>query len=178
MVAGTKIEDNTIRYLPYTGISFGWMWDTTATPCRENKIKANHIYKIMNTLSDGGGIYSLGQQPGSLIIDNLIHDVTVNEGRAESNGMFLDEGTQELLVENNIIFNIARSPLRFHKAFNNIVSNNVLVCGDDIPPIRYNRTKEEDIIKVDNILLRQSNKSDVEKLNKLVDQRIIELNNR
>lgn len=178
LVAKTTLENNEIRDMPYTGISIGWMWDTTATPCRENQIKANHIHHVMNKLSDGGGIYSLGQQPGSRILDNLIHDVEVNAGRAESNGMFLDEGTQELLVENNIIFNIARSPLRFHKAFNSIVSKNVLVCGDDIPPIRYNRTKEEDIKKVENIILSQSYKSDIEKLNKLVDQRITELINR
>jgi len=169
LVSNTLIDHNEIRNLPYTGISVGWMWNPDPTPCRENNIHANHIHHIMNTLSDGGGIYCLGLQPNSRITDNLIHDVTINTGRAESNGMFLDEGITDLLVENNIIYNIARSPLRFHKAFHNVVRNNVLVCGDDIPPIRYHRTKEEDIKKVDNLVLRQSSETDMEKLKAIIE---------
>ncbi len=172
LVANTIVEHNEVRNLPYTGISIGWMWNPTSTPCRENAINANHIYDVMNILSDGGGIYCLGLQPQSRITNNIIHDVSVNAGRAESNGMFLDEGIKDLLVENNIVYNIARSPLRFHKAFENIVRNNVFVCGDDIPPIGYNNTKEENIKKIDNIILNQSLKTDMKKLESIIDKRI------
>ena len=175
LISNTIIEHNEIRDLSYTGISIGWMWNITPTPCRENTINANHIHHVMDKLSDGGGIYCLGLQPNSRITNNLIHDVTVNAGRAESNGMFLDEGIKDLLVENNIVYNIARSPLRFHKAFENIVRNNVFVCGDDIPPIRYNSTREENIKKVDNIVLNQSSKADMEKLESIVEKRIKEI---
>ncbi len=175
LVANTMIDHNEIRDLPYSGISVGWMWNGTPTPCRENMIHANHIHHIMKILSDGGGIYCLGLQPNSQITDNLIHDVTINTGRAESNGMFLDEGITDLLVENNIVYNIARSPLRFHKAFYNVVRNNVLVCGDGIPPIRYNNTKEEDIKKVDNRVLQQSSEADLVLLKSIVKKRIIEI---
>jgi hypothetical protein len=92
----------------------------------------------------------LGLQPGSKILNNHIHDVSLNVGRAESNGMFLDEGTTDVVVENNLIYNIAKSPLRFHKATTNLVKGNFLFCGEDIPPIRYNNTNEADIQKVDN----------------------------
>ena len=172
LITNTIIEHNEIRDLPYTGVSIGWMWNPTPTPCRENTINANHIHHVMKTLSDGGGIYCLGLQPNSKITNNLIHDVTVNAGRAESNGMFLDEGIKDLLVEDHIVYNIARSPLRFHRAFENIVRNNVFVCGDDIPPIRYNSTKEENIKKIDNIVLSQSSKEDMEKLRSIIEQRI------
>jgi len=168
LVSNTLIDHNEIRNLPYTGISMGWMWNPSPTPCRENNIHANHIHHVMNILSDGGGIYCLGLQPDSRITDNLIHDVTINTGRAESNGMFLDEGITDLVVENNVVYNIARSPLRFHKAFHNMVRNNLFVCGDDIPPIRYNNTKEEDIKKADNIVLQQSSETDMEKLKAIV----------
>lgn len=171
LIANTIIDHNEIRNLPYTGISIGWMWNPTPTPCRENTINANHIHHIMNKLSDGGGIYCLGLQPNSRLTNNLIHDVTVNAGRAESNGMFLDEGITDLLVEKNIVYNIARSPLRFHKAFKNTVRQNVFVCGDDTPPIRYNRTEEKDIEKIDNIVLSQLSDSDMEKLNKIIEKR-------
>lgn len=176
LVSNTIIEHNEIRNLPYTGVSVGWMWNATSTPCRENTINSNHIHHIMKILSDGGGIYCLGLQPQSRITNNIIHDVSVNAGRAESNGMFLDEGIKDLVVASNIVYNIAQSPLRFHKAFQNIVSNNVFVCGDSIPPIRYNRTKEEDIKKVDNIVLSQSSETDMKKLQSILKERIKDSN--
>jgi hypothetical protein len=104
----------------------------------------------MQILSDGGGIYMLGLQPGSKITNNHIHDVKINAGRAESNGMFLDEGTTDVLLENNLIYNIAKSPLRFHRATINLVKDNYLFCTGDNPPIRYNSTNEDDIRKVEN----------------------------
>jgi len=171
LVANTVIEHNEIRDLPYTGVSVGWMWTPEPTPCRENTLHANHIHHILKVLSDGGGIYSLGLQPGSRITNNLIHDVQVNAGRAESNGMFLDEGTKELLIENNIVYKIARSPLRFHKAEHpTMVRNNVLVCDDDIPPIAYNRTREKDIQKSGNTILNQSSEEDMLSLQELVNE--------
>lgn len=171
LVANSLIEHNEVRDLPYTGISIGWMWTPEPTPCRGNTIHANHIHGILNILSDGGGIYSLGLQPGSRITQNLIHDVQVNAGRAESNGMFLDEGTKELLIENNIVYDIARSPLRFHKAYHpTMVQNNVLVCGDDIAPIRYNNTRETDIQKSGNTILSQSSETDMLSLQEILKE--------
>ncbi|HRX10086.1 MAG TPA: right-handed parallel beta-helix repeat-containing protein [Draconibacterium sp.] len=150
LTAETTIRNNEISDLPYSGISIGWMWSPVATPCRANVIDGNHIHHIMQILSDGGGIYMLGLQPGSKITNNKIHDVKINAGRAESNGMFLDEGTTDVLVENNLIYNIAKSPLRFHKATINLVKDNFLFCAGENPPIRYNSTKEDDIRKVGN----------------------------
>jgi hypothetical protein len=153
ITAKTTIKNNEIFNLPYTGISIGWMWGTDATPCQENIIDGNHIHHIMNSLSDGGGIYMLGLQPRSLLVNNHIHDVKKNAGSAESNGMFLDEGITDVRVENNLIYHIAKSPIRFHKATKNLVQGNLLFCQDGNPPIRYNRTKEEDIQQINNEVL-------------------------
>jgi hypothetical protein len=139
------IGNNEIRDLPYTGISVGWMWNPTPTPCKGNLVSDNHIHHVMQILSDGGGIYTLGRQPGTKLTGNWIHDVPVNAGRAESNGMFLDEGSTDLLIENNLIHDVARSPLRFHKAGVNLVKANVLVRGKGSPPVRYNVTPEANI---------------------------------
>ncbi|MFT7033122.1 MAG: hypothetical protein ACJA2S_001624 [Cyclobacteriaceae bacterium] len=171
LVANAKIERNEIRNLPYTGVSVGWVWSPEPTPCKENVITGNHIHHVLNELSDGGGIYNLGLQPGSIISNNLIHDVKLNAGRAESNGMFLDEGITSVVVENNIIYNIARSPLRFHRATTNIVRNNVLACNEDTQPIRYNSTKEEDIEKIDNIILDQSLPEKMSELKLIIEKR-------
>ena len=153
LTSKTTIKNNEMSNLPYTGISIGWMWSTETTPCQENIIDGNHIHHIMNTLSDGGGIYMLGLQPRSKLINNHIHDVKKNAGSAESNGMFLDEGITDVRVENNLIYNIAKSPIRFHKATKNLVQGNYLFCLESNPPIRYNRTQEQDIEKVDNEVL-------------------------
>ena len=139
------IWHNEIRDLPYTGISVGWMWNPTPTPCKGNLVTNNHIHHVMQILSDGGGIYTLGWQPGAKLTGNWIHDVPLNAGRAESNGMFLDEGSTDLLIENNLIHDVARSPLRFHKAGVNLVKANVLVGGKSVPPVRYNATPEANI---------------------------------
>jgi hypothetical protein len=103
-------------------------------------------------LSDGGGIYTLGRQPGTVLRGNRIHAVPLNLGRAESNGMFLDEGTTDLVIEGNLIYDVTRSPLRFHRAEENLVRGNHLVVGPDQPSVRYNATPEANIRLEDNTI--------------------------
>lgn len=151
MAADTEIRHNTIRQLPYTGVSVGWLWNPEPTPCQGTIIEANHIHDVMQVLSDGGGIYTLGWQPGAILRGNLIHSVPLNLGRAESNGMFIDEGSKELIIEGNAIYDIDRSTLRFHRAEENIVRDNILILPDeDTPVVRYNATPEENIELIDN----------------------------
>jgi hypothetical protein len=152
LAAKTTIARNEIRYLPYTGVSVGWMWwnprsrpEPRPTPCRENVVERNHIHHVMQTLSDGGGIYTLGNQPESFLRGNVIHDVPANVGRAESNGMFLDQGTGSFVISDNVIYAIDRSPLRFHKGWKNLVRNNAMAVREDVPVVRYNDTREERI---------------------------------
>jgi hypothetical protein len=157
LAQGTQIDGNTIRELPYTGISLGWMWSEVPTPAARNQIRNNHIHHVMQVLSDGGGIYTLGSQPESLIHGNLIHDVPLNLGRAESNGMFLDQGTMGFIVKENVIYNIDRSPLRFHLASTNQVEKNRLFLStDQMPPVRFNNTPEEKIHLIGNEVIVQS----------------------
>jgi hypothetical protein len=123
----------------------------------------------MKILSDGGGIYMLGLQPGGRITGNHIHHVDINAGRAESNGMFLDEGTTDVTVAENLIYAIARSPLRFHRATTNLVKDNVLVCGDGIPPVRYNRTEKKDIVMQGNLILSATEQEDMDRLAGIIE---------
>jgi len=153
----TTIANNEVRQAPYTGVSVGWMWWNPAnrpepemTPNEETQVLDNHLHHVMQVLSDGGGIYALGSQPGSALRGNLIHDVPANVGRAESNGMFLDQGTGHFLVEQNVIYRIDRSPLRFHNGWVNTVQHNLLEVADGVPAVRYNDTKQERITLEDN----------------------------
>lgn len=158
----TTVSHNEVRHHPYTGISIGWMWwnprsrpEPRKTPCEQTLVADNHIHHIMLTLSDGGGIYSLGTQPGSALRGNLIHAVPANVGRAESNGMFLDQGTGEFVIEGNVIYDVPRSPLRFHKGWTNLVRNNVLEVRPGVPTVRYNDTRTERITLEDNTVVEK-----------------------
>lgn len=146
----TRIARNEVRNLPYTGISVGWMWNPSPSPCGGNIVEGNHIHHVMQLLSDGGGIYTLGRQPGTILRDNLIHDVPLNTGRAESNGMFLDEGSSEFIIENNLIYGTDRSPLRFHKAGKITVCGNHWTLPEGAPPLRFNATDPAVIEASDN----------------------------
>ena len=145
LTEATTIRGNLIRDLPYTGISVGWRWNAAPTPARENRIVGNHIHDIMQLLSDGGGVYTLGAQPGTVVAGNRIHGVPKGVGRAESNGIFVDEGTTGLTFEGNIIFDVVNSPMRFHRTGSNVARGNLLAVRAGIPPFRYNSTPETNI---------------------------------
>jgi hypothetical protein len=146
----TLVQENQIHHLPYTGVSVGWRWDATPTGCGGNQIELNRIHHVMQTLSDGGGIYTLGRQPGTTLKLNVIHDVPLNAGRADSNGIFMDEGSSQIEVSENTIFNIARSPIRFHKALENTVRCNNLFTAPGVEPYTYNSTDPANITFIEN----------------------------
>ena len=131
------VQNNELRNLPYTGVSVGWQWNDQPTPCQGHSINRNHIHHVMQLLSDGGGIYTLGLQPGTNLTENVIHDVARNAGRAESNGIFMDEGSTSITIEGNLIYNIANSPIRFHRAGANKIVNNRLVSTPGIPAFSF-----------------------------------------
>lgn len=111
------VAHNLVHDLPYTGISVGWQWNPQPTPCRENLIEYNHIYDVMKRLGDGGGIYTLGFQPGTVIRGNRIHDVKRSRFAQASpnNGMFIDEGSKGFLFERNVIHDTSGKPVRFNQ---------------------------------------------------------------
>ncbi len=147
---GLVVSRNEICELPYTGVSLGWVWNPTPGPCRNNRVEGNHIHHVMQILSDGGGIYTLGRQPGTTLRGNLIHDVPLNAGRAESNGIFMDEGTTDLVVEGNVIHSVAKAPIRFHKAGRNELRRNTLVTPAGKDPFVFNACKREAMVFEEN----------------------------
>ena len=156
--SGSVIERNEISSLPYTGVSLGWQWNAEPTGCENNVIAGNHIHHVMQLLSDGGGIYTLGRQPGSTLRDNRIHDVPLNAGRAESNGIFMDEGSSLIEVTGNEIFATARAPIRFHKAQDLKVQGNRLRLAPGLSPFTYNASDPARIITEPNELIQEQAK--------------------
>ena len=73
---GTVIVHNHVHHLKYTGVSTGWTWGYAADSSDGHTVGWNHIHDIFEgELSDGGCIYNLGRSPGTLIVNNLCHDV-------------------------------------------------------------------------------------------------------
>ncbi len=101
---GLRIEHNELYDFPYTGISIGWGWRTHLTPSSNNITRANKLHNVMNFLQDGGGIYTLGNQPNSLIDSNAIYNM-----RKYSNeyglfyNIYLDEGSSNMICAHNYI---------------------------------------------------------------------------
>ncbi len=113
----SHIEHNVIHDLPYTGISVGFRWDTSTTSQRSCHVENNHIFDVMKKLADGGGIYTLGLQPGTLLRGNYIHDVrrsSFAHGDAPNNGFFVDQGSKGLRFESNVVHSTSGKAVRFN----------------------------------------------------------------
>jgi len=116
--AESRIAHNLVTELPYTGISVGFRWNTSATSQRGCIVEYNHIHDVMKMVADGGGIYTLGLQPKTMLRGNLIYDVhrsNFAHGGAPNNGIFFDQGSKSFLVEGNIIYNTSGQPIRFNQ---------------------------------------------------------------
>ena len=114
---GTVVSHNLVHGLPYSGISVGWEWNAQPRPCKENVIEFNHVFDVMNRLCDGGCIYTLGFQPGTIIRGNHLHGVhrgPMAQG-APNDGMFIDQGSKGYLFEENVIYDTAAEPIRFNQ---------------------------------------------------------------
>ncbi len=125
----TEISHNHIHDLYYTGISCGWVWGYMESVSRDNRIEKNHIHTIgQGVLSDMGGIYTLGVQPGSVIRGNLIHDIEM----AHYGGwcIYPDEGSSHLLIENNVCYRTNDTIFNQHYGRENLVRNNIFAYGD------------------------------------------------
>ena len=130
--AKNEISDSEIYDLPYTGISVGWQWNPLPTSSHGNRILRNKIHHAMQMLGDGGGIYTLGFQPGSVISGNDIHDILRSElnHASPNNGMFIDEGSKGYLVENNTIRNTAHTSIRGHRTAGVELKGNTFYSGN------------------------------------------------
>lgn len=114
----SKIINNEIFNGPYTGISCGWTWGKSKSYTRENIVEANQIHHVMQSLADGGGIYTLGNQPETVIRGNIIHDIERSRDAVGSrnNGIFFDEGSARIYLDKNEIYNVANELVRYNQA--------------------------------------------------------------
>ena len=128
------LTNNEIHDGWYTGISVGWNWGYADHPTDKINISNNLIYNIGNGwLSDMGGIYTLGVQPETVISGNIIYNVGCDEGAYGYGGcgIYLDEGSSEMLVENNLVYDCSSETFHQHYGRDNIVRNNIFAFGGE-----------------------------------------------
>jgi parallel beta-helix repeat protein len=102
----------------------GWTWGYAANQSKGNIIEYNHLHDIgKEMLSDMGGIYTLGEQPGTRIRNNLIHDIA--SFTYGGWGIYPDEGSSDMLIENNIVYHCKSAGFHQHYGRENLVRNNV-----------------------------------------------------
>ena len=125
---GNRVAHNAIHHGWYTGVSIGWSWGYQRSLSRDNVIEFNHIHEIgQGLLSDMGGIYTLGVSPGTVLRNNLIHDVNANHYGGW--GIYNDEGSTHILIENNVVYNTKFAGYNIHFCKEVTVRNNVFALG-------------------------------------------------
>ncbi len=102
-----NISNNEIAYATYSGISNGWGWSLEEYACKRNTVSGNNIHHIGINGSDLGGIYNLNNQPGTVIQNNYVHEIQStgmgNSQYSPADGLYLDEGSNNLVVSGNQI---------------------------------------------------------------------------
>ncbi len=121
------ISHNEIHDFFYSGMSIGWNWDDAPNRCHHNTIAENHVHHVMKgMLSDGGAIYTLGVSTGSVIRNNVFHDVWSYGNPPFGWGIYLDATTGGYLVENNVVYSIHSGCLMYSNGgHDHVIRNNV-----------------------------------------------------
>ena len=99
MTSNVTISHNEVCNLPYSGISVGWGWckATDTTVMINNKIIFNNVHHVNedSLMWDGGGIYTLSNQPNSLCSNNYTS--------SKCRGLHLDEGSGHYFITHNVV---------------------------------------------------------------------------
>jgi hypothetical protein len=140
-----RITHNLIHDFFYTGISIGWTWGYGPSLATNNLVAFNHVHHIGvksdgdgPVLSDMGGIYTLGKQPGTRVLNNLWHDIAGFQYGGW--GIYFDEGSSGILAASNVVYRTTHGGFHQHYGETNLVLNNVFAFGRDQ---QLQRSREE-----------------------------------
>ncbi len=150
------IANNAIHDGWYTAVSVGWIWGYAENPTDNIQVKDNLIYNIGNGwLSDMGGIYTLGIQPNTVLSGNVIYNVGCYDGEEGYGGwgIYLDEGSSQITVENNLVYDCSSQTFHQHYGEDNVIRNNIFAFGKD-GAMRISRNEDHNsLFFLNNILV-------------------------
>jgi hypothetical protein len=123
------VERNDVFDFYETGISVGWTFGYGRSDAHDNDIGFNHIHTIgQGVMSDMGGIYTLGVQPGTVAHDNHVHHIqSFSYGGW---GLYTDEGSSEIVFERNLVHHAKTGGFFQHFGRDNQVRNNIFAFAE------------------------------------------------
>lgn len=126
-----RIAHNDIHDLLYSGISIGWNWGLQPNRTHHNVIEFNHVHDLVHgVLSDAGLIYCLGVSPGSVIRNNVFHDIWPYNAPPLGWGIYLDAQCGNYTVENNLVYNTLSGGLMFNNGGHaHVIQNNIFALS-------------------------------------------------
>jgi hypothetical protein len=136
--ANNSIHHNRVFSMPGMGISVGFFFDVKKTTVHDNEIAYNNVHNICEEVEDCGGIYTLGQQDGTRIHHNVVHDIVSTKHHifpeVSIHAFYLDQASTNMLVDHNLMYNTNGSQFNLHNAFFNNIVQNIFV---DAAPIFF-----------------------------------------
>ncbi len=113
------ISYNEICNTTYSGITTGWNWGNADSADRNTHITHNYLHDTMLKGEDGGAYYHLGTSYDLYITDNHF----VNQVHPYG-AVYLDNGTSNATVENNVFEQVPGTAFVNTGAYNNTVGRN------------------------------------------------------
>ena len=85
---------------------------------------------MQGVLSDGGGIYFCGYlHAGTVVRGNVVHDINHHLTHCSAKGIYLDNPSSDIVVENNLCYDISSLGIQAKGERNQIRNNIFAYCG-------------------------------------------------
>jgi hypothetical protein len=138
--AKNQLAHNHIHDTYYSAFSIGWSWGYGPSGAQENVIEQNLVHDIgRNMLADMGGVYTLGTCTGTVIRNNVFHDIWSSTYGGWA--IYFDEGSTGVVAENNVAYRCKSNGFHQHYGKENTLRNNVFALNHEA---QIARTRKEE----------------------------------